>query len=197
MEQVREVRVPVQARARRTRAALVSAAEAELSERGYAAATARSIAQRAGVATGSFYQYFPDKDAALHEIARARTDELAGRVREAIASTSDPRQAVRRVVAEVVRYHRADRALHAVLEQRRHADPELDRITRASEARFVGEVEQLLGAGPGAGDARARAFVIFGLVEGAVHAHVLGGAMVSDRRFEGALVDAVLQLAER
>ena len=54
----------------------------------------------------------------------------------------------------------------------------------------------LLPDAPGV-DARARAFVIFGLVEGAVHAHVLGGAMVSDGRFERALVDAVLCLMER
>ena len=40
----------------------MAAAEAEFTEHGYAQTTARSIAERAGVATGTFYQYFVDKD---------------------------------------------------------------------------------------------------------------------------------------
>jgi hypothetical protein len=41
------------------------------------------------------------------------------------------------------------------------------------------------------GDTLARAFMIFGLVEGSVHAHVLGAPLVSDRRFKRDLVLAV------
>jgi hypothetical protein len=45
-----------------------------------------------------------------------------------------------------------------------------------------------------AGDRKALAFVIFGLIEGSVHSHVLGLRVLSDRRFVDALADAVLTL---
>ena len=111
------LRAPVQERAHKTRAALLLAAEREFSERGYAQTTAKSIALRAGVATGSFYQYFADKDALLRELARARCEDLARRV-AAIevpdAAHGGPaleraaRPALRRIVAEVLEYHRRD-----------------------------------------------------------------------------------------
>lgn len=206
MVAARPLRAPVQARAHQTRAALLQAAEREFGERGYAQTTAKSIAERAQVATGSFYQYFRDKDAVLHELARARTGELAERVgaAEQIADehgSADGRSleqrarlAVRRIVTAVLDYHRKDVGLHAVLTERRHADRELDAIDRAAERNFIARIEaSLLHWGYG-GDRKALAFVIFGSIEGAVHSHVLGMRVLSDRRFVEALADAVLTL---
>jgi AcrR family transcriptional regulator len=197
------LRAPVQLRAQRTRAALLEAAEREFAERGYAQATARSIAERAGAATGSFYQYFADKDAALRELAQARFAELAARV-DALAISpmagdqsaveTRARESVHAIVAEVLAYHRRDRGLHAVLAQRRLADAELDAITDAAERRFVQGIELRLVHWGCGGDRKAQAFMIFGLIEGAIHSHVLGTRMISDRRFVDALTDAVLAL---
>ncbi|MFO0636844.1 MAG: helix-turn-helix domain-containing protein [Nannocystaceae bacterium] len=64
------VRVPSQDRAVQARAALLSAAAREFSQQGCAATTAETIARRAEVATGSFYQYFVSKDALLQELAQ-------------------------------------------------------------------------------------------------------------------------------
>jgi AcrR family transcriptional regulator len=197
MVQERTLREPIQARAQKTRAALLAAAEREFSERGYAQTTAKSIAARADVATGSFYQYFHDKDAALHELARARTSALIARVRsfrhphrDRIAALA----ALHGVIEAVLDYHRADVGLHAVLSERRHADRALDTIERASERRFVAHIAASLDDFRYAGDRKALAFVIFAMIEGAVHSHVLGTRMVSDRRFTTALVDAVVTL---
>jgi len=197
------LRAPVQLRAQRTRAALLEAAEREFAERGYAQATARSIAERAGAATGSFYQYFADKDAALRELAQARFAELAARV-DALAISpiagdraaveTRARESVHAIVAEVLAYHRRDRGLHAVLAQRRLADAELDAITDAAERHFVQDVELRLAHWGCGGDRKAQAFMIFGLIEGAIHSHVLGMRMISDRRFVDALTDSVLAL---
>jgi len=197
------LRAPVQLRAQRTRAALLEAAEREFAERGYAQATARSIAERAGAATGSFYQYFADKDAALRELAQTRFAELAARV-DALAISpiagdqaaveARARESVHAIVAAVLAYHRCDRGLHAVLAQRRLADPELDAITDAAERRFVQDVELRLAHWGCGGDRKAQAFMIFGLIEGAIHSHVLGTRMISDRRFVDALTESVLAL---
>jgi len=194
------LRVPVQARALRTRAALLQAAERELSEHGHAATTAQSIARRAGVATGSFYQYFTDKDAVLRDLAGERLRALEQRLLGLASagpetSTADPRSGVLRIVDTVLEYHREDRGLHAVLTERRHADAELDRLTHASERRLVQHLARTLRALGLGGDLEARAFVLYGLIEGCVHAHVLATPMLSDARFRQALCNAVLAVA--
>lgn len=205
MVAARTLRAPVQARAQRTRAALLKAAKREFGERGYAQTTAKSIAERARVATGSFYQYFRDKDAVLHELARARQSELAARVREAEQSSDEGRSwndtvhqrvllAVQRIIAAVLDYHRKDLGLHAVLTERRHADRELDAIDRASERDFIARIEAGLLQWGYRGDRKALAFVIFGSIEGGVHSHVLGMRVLSDRRFVEVLADAMLTL---
>lgn len=197
------LREPVQERAHKTRAALLEAAEREFSERGYAQTTAKSITIRAGVATGSFYQYFADKDALLRELATARFETLMERVRSVDIPAVAPdfaalelqaRQANRRIVAEVLDYHRRDRGLHAVLTERRLSDPEIDAITERSDRAFVALIEEHLGRWGYRGDRKAAAFVMFGLIEGAIHSHVLGTRTLSDRRLLDALTDAVVTL---
>lgn len=200
------VRVPRQERAKRTRAALVAAAQREFSERGYSAATARSIAERAGVATGSFYQYFTDKDALLRELGVGHMRRIAEQAVGVLDVTtpdaagagsveSEARERMRAVVRAVTDYHREDPGLHAVLTERRHADPELDRLTSEAEAQLVRSIAGLLERWEVSGDVEATAFVLFGTVEGAVHAHVLGQPMVSDERFFDALVEVLVRSA--
>lgn len=58
-----------QARSQRTQDLLVEAAEALLREGGLEAATVPAIARRAGVAVGSVYRRFPDKDAVMRAVA--------------------------------------------------------------------------------------------------------------------------------
>jgi len=189
-------RNPVQARARRTRAALLQAAAEEFASAGYARTTASSIAARAGVATGSFYQYFADKDAVLREISRDRSDRLWQGLNEQGASVrdGDPGQALGALIRRVLAYHRQDTGLHAVLTERRYADPEVDAIARESERRFLEGIEAELGARGATGDLRALSFVVFSMIEGAVHAHVLGLQAVSDQRLIAALSRALLAL---
>lgn len=195
---VMTTRQPVQARALKTRAALLEAAAQEFSAAGYARTTAKTIAQRAGAATGSFYQYFSDKDELLRELGRTRSESLAQRVRTALAvrqtSAVAGRAGLESVIAEVVAYHREDAGLHAVLTERRHADPQLDVIASEAEKRFINDIEQQLRKWGYGGDRRATAFVVFSMVEGAVHGHVLGLKVVSDRRLLSALTDAVVTL---
>lgn len=200
------IRVPSQERAIRTRASLVTAAKDEFSERGYASATAKSIAERAGVSTGSFYQYFRDKDQVLYELAEERLLRVATQVvtrlsadRELPTTRAEISQSIRgemrQLVAIVIDYHREDPGLHAVLTERRHADPGLEERTSRAETALVMRIGELLRALHTPGDIDAIAFVLFGMVEGSVHAHVLGRPVVDDARLSDALVDAMVKLA--
>ncbi len=68
------------ARSRReTRRRLLEAATRLFAERGLHAVTSAAIARAAGVATGTFYLHFPDKQALFREIAFGALDELRGR----------------------------------------------------------------------------------------------------------------------
>lgn len=197
------VRTPKQERARRTRDALLTAAQRELSAKGYAGATAKSIALAAGAATGSFYQYFADKDAILRALADerfARVADLALHVLEVEGPVpTDPlaeaRARMRQVVDVVIAYHRDDPGLHAVLSERRHHDASLDAMTTRAERALLARMVRLLERWRHDGDHEATAFVLFQLVEGAIHAHCLGQPLVDDERFCHALVDALVRVA--
>ena len=200
-----ELRVPRQRRALRTRAAILEAARQEFSERGYAGATSKTIAARAGVSVGSLYQYFEDKDHVLREIAAARVEHIASRTLSSLAgavgdspsgvSPTRVRDALRAVVEIVLEQHRGDTGLHAVLTERRHADPELDEITASFERGLIEAGEALLRSWGHSGDCLATSFILFSMVEGAVHTHVLGQPLVSDERLFSSLLDALVRVA--
>ena len=197
--------MPLQSRSHKTRAALIRAAGKEFSQHGYAEATAKSIASAAKVGTGTFYHYFPDKDAALREICRARVayllDESAAIESAPFCEPSlaefvrDGRARLTRLVALYVDHHRADRGLHRVLTERRLCDPELDAIMMASEKEAVRRFAAVLARWGHDGDVETTAFMLFALLEGAVHGHVLGAPVVSDDRFVRGLVEGMLRIA--
>jgi len=200
------IRRPSQARALRTRKALLEAGAAEFSTRGYAGTTAKTIAERAGTATGSFYQYFENKDVLLRELVAERQGRLAEATvavleRASAESQGAPpaparvRASMRRIVEVVIAAHREDPGFHAVFTERRHADPELDALVSAGEREIQERTARLLERWGYPGDAQAAAFVLFGALEGTVHAHVLGRPLVGDERLVTALVDALIEIA--
>lgn len=68
-------------RGRHTRGLLLQAAEEVFSRRGYAAAGVGEITQRAGVATGTFYVHFENKEALFAELV----DDLGQRLERFVA----------------------------------------------------------------------------------------------------------------
>jgi AcrR family transcriptional regulator len=69
------------------RTAILDAARTVFSEIGYGAATVRDIVRETDLATGTFYNYFPDKESVLHELLDAAASEIRARVREARKSS--------------------------------------------------------------------------------------------------------------
>jgi AcrR family transcriptional regulator len=87
-----------------TRAALLDATRELLCQRSMDALSVDEIVERADVARGTFYNYFPDKDALERELAsrtRARVEDEIARVNEAI---KDPAQRIARAFCSVLRW---------------------------------------------------------------------------------------------
>lgn len=78
----RPQRKPRQQRAKATVEAIVDAGFQVVAERGLAATTSQHIADRAGIGIGSFYEYFPNKEAVFAEMFARLTADTARIVKE-------------------------------------------------------------------------------------------------------------------
>ena len=203
MNDYMESMAPKQARAIRTRNAIVLAAKQAFSELGWHGTTAKHIASRAGVSVGSFYGYFPDKGAVLRHLAAIRFDAVrAGFDRHEAdwrSQTLSPAALppiFHTIVEEVIALHREDPGLHTVFSERRHVDTELDQLTTEMEHDVIGRLAGLLTVATEVPDPMATAFVCFSLVEGAVHTHVIGHPLLDDARLIDAIVPALLAITQ-
>jgi len=68
------------------RNAILKAALDEFSERGFAAARLDDVARRAGVAKGTIYLYFKDKEALFQELVRFQIGPVVGALEAVLAS---------------------------------------------------------------------------------------------------------------
>lgn len=175
--------------------AIMRAALAVLCERGYAAATVRDITERAGIAAGTFYLYFPAKEAvglALIEALYRSAMEAAALARRDAAS---PQEKLLASMAAVLSVFAQDPTLaqfalvlspgaHPAFDERlREVHEALCTLVRADAAEIVGD-----GAGgPRAADLASQAVV--GAVGEVVTAWVRSGAV------PGGLDDAAQVLA--
>lgn len=118
---------PSTTRGKRTRQALLDAAEAVFGERGYHTATIVDITRRADVALGTFYVYFPDKKAAFDELVRTLNRRLRAEIRAVVARVDD------RIEKEVVGFStfftfvQRHRNLYRVIRQAEFVDEDLYR----------------------------------------------------------------------
>ncbi len=115
---------PLTVRGRRTRQQLLDAAESVFGEVGYDQASIAEITRRAGVALGTFYVYFPHKQAIFIELI----DELGLRLRAALAQGIKgltDRLAVERAGFEAfLEFARMHRNLYRVVRQAEFVDAE-------------------------------------------------------------------------
>jgi AcrR family transcriptional regulator len=72
------------------RAAILASGRQVFTEMGYGAASVRDIVKPTGLATGTFYNYFPDKESVFRELVEEIVTEARGRVRAARREASDP-----------------------------------------------------------------------------------------------------------
>ncbi|MGB5809414.1 MAG: TetR/AcrR family transcriptional regulator [Polyangiales bacterium] len=192
-----EKNVGLQPRAQRTRRALIEGATHEFAERGYAETTAKTIAARAGVAVGSFYEYFPNKATLLLEIGVGYLAKTASRSLEILEMrqldgdlVNDAQRIFREVASVALEGAREAPGLHAVLRERRRVDPNLQSLWQRTEREVIDRIDRLLNHVGFRGDSSATALVLFGMIDGALEAHI-DGRMLTDGRFLDAVSDAI------
>jgi len=112
-------RIPRQARAAETAAAILEGAAQILEANGLAAFTTNAVAERAGVSIGTLYQYFADKNAILLALAKQQVELGLADIARALRGEIDPTPAGR--VRAMVRaaghaFRGRERARKAVME---------------------------------------------------------------------------------
>lgn len=108
---------PSQARSRATFEAILEATAELLVVDGYEKTSTNRIAERAGVSVGSLYQYFPNKEALLIELAERNTTKMMALIQEHLEVTRDiglP-EACRSFVRALLHAHAVAPKLHRIL----------------------------------------------------------------------------------
>lgn len=97
------------------RTAILAAAREVFTEMGYGAASIRDVIRRTGLASGTFYNYFPDKGAVFQAVLDEHTNELRRRLREVRSRATGAEAIVREGFQVYFSFIVEDRALFEML----------------------------------------------------------------------------------
>jgi AcrR family transcriptional regulator len=142
------VRVPQQARSRRTRDAVLQAATRCFERAGYDETTTAMIAREAGIAVGTLYGYFRDKreilielmDSTFREVARLVVERLDP---EALAE-ADPRKVARELIETVFHTQTLRPGLQRIVWERHFKDDAFRERIEAIRARMRAAIRRFL-----------------------------------------------------
>jgi AcrR family transcriptional regulator len=122
------------------RAAILDAARDVFAELGYGAATVRDIVRRTDLATGTFYNYFPDKESVLRALFDEVAAEARARIRAGRRSAPSPEEFVRRGFGAYYEFLAEDRRMFDLL--RRNAGTIRTLFDEPGLLAGVGELEE-------------------------------------------------------
>lgn len=171
---------PRQERALIKRRALLDAATALFSTQPFEMVTAKSIAAEAGVATGTFYQNFENKDEILREIASEWMSKVVERVTSIdlgfVANDSEQRREIIEarfltVLEFIYELHSGNPQLHQIFEQRRGSDSQLDDVLNKAQLALQARITQFVNSFR-MEDPEIVAANLYAMAEGLVHALV-------------------------
>jgi len=149
---IRALPPPKTGRGEITRRKIIDAAKREIGRRGYAETSVASITAEAGVGQGTFYIYFPSKEAVLRELVQLMGRELRHHLTEAAAGAKDRLEAERLGLEAFLLFVRKDPELYRVVEESQFVDPS---IYRRYYTDFAAGYRAVLAAAERRGDIRA------------------------------------------
>lgn len=186
-------KVPQQRRSEATRHRILDSATRVFARYGYAGGTTNRIAEWAELSIGSLYQYYPNKDAILLELATRHLD--AGTASDLRLRPKDPAPALIDVITGMVRSnvdnHRADpEFLRVLIEQAPRSRDLMSKVAEQEAARMA-HLLDIMERSPEVtiDDKKTAARLVVSTIEMVVH-HILAGPDTVDfARLETQLVE--------
>jgi AcrR family transcriptional regulator len=132
---------PVKAtpKAEETRLRILDSALELFREEGFDTATMRDIAERAGVATGAAYYYYPSKEAIVTAFYARACEEMQPRVEAALAGVRGLEARIRALIQVKFEYFAPNRSVMRAL--LRNADPKLPLSPFSPETRSMRDID--------------------------------------------------------
>ena len=186
---------PKQARSKRTKEKIIEAGEKLFSEIGYRKSDSKKIAEAAGVAIGSFYNYFPDKKQLLLEIYRRHLSDAHGvtTVLENFDATKfDPKVFLANLLKNIMQQHENAPAFHMEMDIMKGSDDDFARIHLEEQRRIVGAVQAMLDNNHEhfrVKDTAAAAYIVVTSIEAVFHSLQLFEPPVSPERILTEMTD--------
>ncbi len=186
------VRAPQQARSRRTRRRLIEAAIDCFERQGFEETTTAMIAAEAGVAVGTFYNYFNDKREIILELLDQTDRELAEEViaqldPESWRGTTDPRDRTRTLIDAIFHTQKLRPGIQRILWAQYFKDPEFRKPFEAIRERLRAAIDEFIDAVDEAGlcrpdlDRQMASFVLLNTVQwNSTQAYLVGGEAFRD-----------------
>ena len=103
---------------------LMLAGVESFARRGYHATTTRDIAGAAGMSPAALYVHFPSKAALLFAISKSGHQQTLDLVEDVARRAGDPKERMRRIVADFVAWHARRHTVARVVQYELHALPE-------------------------------------------------------------------------
>jgi len=160
-----DAKTPRTARGQRTLRLILDAAAEEFGERGYHEGSIARIAQRAGVAIGSFYTYFDSKEAVFRALVADMSRQVREHVVPHILAAPDRLAGERAGIAAFLQFVRTHKALYRIIDESAFVAEDAYRRHYVEMAEgYASSLTQAFGRGEVAtGDMAVRAWAIMGM----------------------------------
>lgn len=172
------------------RAAIVTAACELMGESSFGGTPVPAVAERAGVAIGTIYRYFPGKDALANAVYREAKLAMQGFLQEALAGAESARDAFGRLWRGLFAFADAHPAAFRFLELHRH-QPYLDAASQEVARRVFADVAEFVRTAQAQGAVRAASpelliALAFGAFVGLMKEAEAGHVLLDDEAIEHA-----------
>lgn len=165
MPEAAQPKTPRTARGRASMRRLLDAAAAEFGERGFAETSIVGITRRAGMALGSFYTYFPTKEAIFTALVQDMSQAVARAAGSGIPAGATGTAREGAALAAFLAFAREHKEIYRIIDEAEFADPASYRAHYDGTAkRIAARLEENMAAGTMArADSEVLAWAIMGM----------------------------------